>query len=153
MTIDERLEALTQSLELQVSLEADAQRRHEERLAHHDHEMAEFRAGQERLQASQERLQASQEGFQASQERLEASQERLEASQERLEASHEKTEAALRRAIRLAVLDARRQRRRNAEFEKRNQEFDEKMTQIASAQLRNEELLKAFLERGGNGKH
>jgi hypothetical protein len=27
------------------------------------------------------------------------------------------------------------------------------MTQIASAQLRNEELLKAFLECGGNGKH
>ncbi|HXJ76580.1 MAG TPA: hypothetical protein VNM37_27230 [Candidatus Dormibacteraeota bacterium] len=57
----------------------------------------------------------------------------------------------LRRAIRMGVQDARRQRKRNAEF-------DEKMTQIAAAQLVNEELLKQnegllkrFLERGGNG--
>jgi hypothetical protein len=69
-----------------------------------------------------------------------------------LQASQAKTEQTLRRAIRLAVQDAHRQRR-NAEFDKRNTEFDEKMTQIAGAQLRNEELLKAFLERGGNGKH
>jgi uncharacterized protein YigA (DUF484 family) len=55
-------------------------------------------------------------------------------------------ENTLRRAIRLAVQDARRQR-------KRNLEFDEKMTQIASTQLVNEQLLKSFLERGGNGKH
>jgi hypothetical protein len=52
----------------------------------------------------------------------------------------------LRRAIRLGVEDARRQC-------KRNLEFDQKMTQIAAAQLVNEELLKAFLTRGGNGKH
>lgn len=52
----------------------------------------------------------------------------------------------LDRAIRLSVQDARRQR-------KRNLDFDEKMTQLASAQLANEQLLKAFLERGGNGKH
>jgi hypothetical protein len=129
MTIDERLETLTQSLELQVSLEADAQRRHEERLAHHDHEMAEFRAGQERLRAGQERLQAS---------------------QERLEASQEKTEATLRWAIRLAVQDARRQRRRNAEFDKRHLEADAQMQEIRALHAA---LLKAFLERGGNGKH
>ena len=55
-------------------------------------------------------------------------------------------ENTLRRAIRLAVQDARRQR-------KRNLEFDEKMTQIASTQLVNEQLLKSLLERGGNGKH
>ena len=54
-----------------------------------------------------------------------------------------KTENILRRAIRLGVQDARRQR-------KRNQEFDETMTRITSMQ---EQLLKAFLERGGNGKH
>ncbi|HXB71464.1 MAG TPA: hypothetical protein VNY05_24730 [Candidatus Acidoferrales bacterium] len=52
----------------------------------------------------------------------------------------------LDRAVRLAVPDARSQRKRNAEF-------DEKMTQIAAAQLQNEELLRAFLERGENGKH
>jgi hypothetical protein len=63
-----------------------------------------------------------------------------------LRASQEKTERVLRRAIRLSVLDARRQRTRNADF-------DLKMTQIAAAQLVNEELLKRFLERGGNGQH
>ena len=52
----------------------------------------------------------------------------------------------LRRAIRLGVQDARRQR-------KWNHEFAEIMTQITSTQLANEQLLKAFLERGGNGKH
>jgi hypothetical protein len=77
----------------------------------------------------------------------------IRASQARLEASQQKTENALRRAIRLSVLDARRQRQGNQEQRKWNQEFDEKMTQIASAQLQNEQLLKAFLERGGNGKH
>ena len=56
-----------------------------------------------------------------------------------LRASQAKTENTLRRAIRLSVVDARRQRKRNLEFE-------EKMTQLASA-------LTAFLERGGNGKH
>jgi hypothetical protein len=70
-----------------------------------------------------------------------------------LRASQAKTESTLRRAIRLSVQDARRQRTRNADF-------DLKMTQIAAAQLVNEELsksnaelLKAFLQRGGNGKH
>jgi len=84
-----------------------------------------------------------------------------------LEASQAKTEKVLRWAIRLAVQDARRQRRRNAEFDKRNAEFDkrnaesdkrhaeldETMQKIAIAQLQNEELLKRFLERGGNGNH
>jgi uncharacterized protein YigA (DUF484 family) len=51
----------------------------------------------------------------------------------------------LRRAIRLAVQDARRQRQRNAEF-------DEKMSRIVSTQQANEQLLQAFLKRGGNGK-
>ena len=66
--------------------------------------------------------------------------------QAKLQASQAKTEATLRRAIGSAVQDGRRQRKWNAQF-------DEKMTRIVGAQLRNEELLKAFLERGGNGKH
>jgi hypothetical protein len=77
---------------------------------------------------------------------LRESHQRSQERQDRLEKSQDKTERVLRRAIRLSVKDARRQR-------KWNQEFDEKMTQIASAQLVNEELLKRFLERGGNGKH
>ena len=51
----------------------------------------------------------------------------------------------LRRAIRLAVQDARRQR-------KWNHEFEEIMTQLASTQRANEQLLQTFLKRGGNGK-
>jgi hypothetical protein len=70
----------------------------------------------------------------------------LRASHVKLEASQDKTERTLRRAIRLSVLDARRQRARNADF-------DVIMAQIAAAQLANEELLKRFLERGGNGRH
>jgi len=62
----------------------------------------------------------------------------------RLQAAQDQTDRTLRRAIRLAVQDARRQCRRN-------QEFDDKMTQIASAQLANEQLLKAFLERAETG--
>ena len=49
-----------------------------------------------------------------------------------------KTENILRRAIRLSVQDARRQRQRNLEF-------DETMKQLASS-------LQAFLKRDGNGK-
>lgn len=56
-----------------------------------------------------------------------------------LRVSQAKTENILRRAIRLGVQDARRQRQRNLEF-------DETMKQLASS-------LHAFLERGGNGKH
>jgi hypothetical protein len=70
----------------------------------------------------------------------------FDAKQAKLEANLEKTEGILRRAIRLSVLDARRQRTRNAEFELI-------MGRIAAAQEVNEELLKRFLERGGNGTH
>ena len=79
---------------------------------------------------------------------------RLRESQEKTEASQQKTELALRRAIRLGVQDGLRQRKRNAEFE-------EKMTQLAAAQVITEEKLgrledqiSAFvdgLQKGGNG--
>lgn len=60
--------------------------------------------------------------------------------------SQAKTELALRRAIRLAVLDGRRQRERNREFDRLHLESKEEMKELR-------QLLKAFLERGGNGKH
>ena len=66
-----------------------------------------------------------------------------------LQANQEKTERTLRRAIRLSIQDARRQRTRNAEF-------DLKMMQLAAAQVVTEEKLQGLidaLERGGNGKH
>lgn len=91
----------------------------------------------------------------------------IRASHAKLEESQAKTEKTLRWAIRLAVEDARRQRKRNAEFAEsgvrlqetgaRLQEtgarLQETMDRLAIAQLHNEQLLKAILERGGNGKH
>lgn len=69
---------------------------------------------------------------------------------DRMMADHEiimaRIDRRLDRAIGLAVQDARRQRIRN-------KELAETMAQIAAAQKVNEGLLKAFLERGGNGKH
>jgi hypothetical protein len=65
-----------------------------------------------------------------------------------------KIDARLDRAIRLSVQDARAQR-------KRNQEFDEKMTQLSAAQLVTEEKMRVTeeklqrfldgLRRSGNG--
>jgi len=55
--------------------------------------------------------------------------------------------ADLRRAFALGVQEARNQRRRS-------RELDEKITQLAAAQLITEEKLQAFLDsmrRGGNG--
>ena len=57
---------------------------------------------------------------------------------EKLRASQDRTEQVLRRSIRLSVLDARRQRQRNREFEESMKEF--------------RAALKSFLERTGNGK-
>ena len=54
----------------------------------------------------------------------------------------------LRRAVRLSIQESRNERKRRQEM---GQEFDNKITQLAAAQLENEELLKAFLKRGGNG--
>ena len=71
---------------------------------------------------------------------------------ERLRREQEKTEATLRRAIRLAVREARNERKRRHSF---TSEFDQKMTQLAAAQLLTEETLRQFiksLERGGNGQ-
>lgn len=54
----------------------------------------------------------------------------------------DKTEKTLRRAIRLAVQDARRQRKRNAEV----------AVEMAEIRQLHQEVLKVFLNRGGNGK-
>ena len=83
-------------------------------------------------------------------DRMMADHEVLLAEHHNMLAEHHKTMARidrrLDRAIQLSVQDARRQR-------KRNLEFDEKMAQIVSTQKENEQLLQAFLKRGGNGKH
>jgi phage-related minor tail protein len=90
-------------------------------------------------------------------ERLDRLTERHEALTQTVEAherdmadlrkSQARTENTLRRAIRLSVVDARRQRNRNAEF-------DQKMTQLTAAQVVTEEKLQGLIDalrRGGNG--
>lgn len=71
----------------------------------------------------------------------------------RLETSQARTEAILRRAIRLAVRDARRQRERNAEFDKRAAEFDKRHLAAEEQMQELRLMMKAFLERSGNGAH
>ena len=98
MTIDERLEALTQSLELLAHLQADAEERH-------DREMEEIRREGRAMRVD------------------------------------------LRRAFSMGVREARNARRRG-------QELDQKITQLAAAQLITEEKLQRFIDsmrRGGNG--
>jgi len=71
------------------------------------------------------------------------------AEQERLGAL---TDRRLDRAIRLSVLEARNERKKRQEMDAR---FDEKITQLAAAQLLTEEALRGLiksLEQGGNGK-
>jgi len=64
-----------------------------------------------------------------------------------------RTEERLTRAIRLSVLDARRQRKRNGEFDKRHAEFDAAMKRLEASQERTEASLRAFIEslKSGNG--
>jgi hypothetical protein len=98
VTIDERLEAVTQSLELLAHLQADAEERH-------DREMEEIRREGRAMRAD------------------------------------------LRRAFSMGVREARNARRRG-------QELDQKITQLAAAQLITEEKLQRFIDsmgRGGNG--
>jgi hypothetical protein len=79
----------------------------------------------------------------AGHETMWARHEQMWARHEEMLAQHHETmgriDQRLDRAIRLGVQDARRYRKRNLEI------------QATMAQI--EQLLKAFLERGGNGKH
>jgi hypothetical protein len=105
VTIDERLEALTQSLEL---------------LAH---------------------LQADSEGL------ANAAEERPGRELEDIRREGRAMRADMRRAFAMGVREARNARRRRSEL-------DEKITQLAAAQLVTEEKLQQFINsigRGGNG--
>jgi hypothetical protein len=53
MTIDERLEGMAQTLELQISLQADAQKHHEARMAEHAQQVAEHEQRMAKLELSQ----------------------------------------------------------------------------------------------------
>jgi len=77
---------------------------------------------------------------------------------EEIAAFQARTDRRLDRAIRLAVEGARRERQRRKELEERLStaaaEADEKITQLAAAQLITEEKLQRLIDerRGPNGK-
>ena len=105
MTIDERLEALTQSLELLAHLQADGEARQIAAAERHDREMADIRRAGAAMRAD------------------------------------------MQRAVAVGVWEARNARRRSSEL-------DEKITQLAAAQLVTEETLQRFINsigHGGNG--
>jgi hypothetical protein len=109
VTIDERLEALTQSLELLAHQQADAEERAVAAGKRHDREMEDIRREGRAMRAD------------------------------------------LRRAFSMGVQEARNARRRRQELEEK---LDEKITQLAAAQLITEEKLQRFIdsmERNRNG--
>jgi hypothetical protein len=105
MTLDERLEALTHTVELMAGMQTHATEEYEERFLRLDERLLEF-----------------------------AEQHDREIAEIRRE---------LGRAVRLSIQETRNERKRRQEMAadaaKRHQEL--------------EALLKAFLERGGNGSH
>jgi hypothetical protein len=116
MNIDERLEALVQTVELMAAMQKHAGEEYEERQLRMD--------------------------------------ERLIEIDERHAAAIADIRNQLNRAVRLSIQEARNERRRRHELEeqerKHRQELDARLTK-RHEEL--QELLKAFLERGGNGKH
>jgi hypothetical protein len=108
MTFEERIEAITQTLELSARMQVDAAERHDRQIAEHDRQIAEHDREIARI------------------------------------------DRTLRRAIRLGVREARNERKRRQELDQHLKE------QAAEADRRHrelEELLRRFLERGGNGQH
>ena len=139
MTLDERLEALTHSAEL-----------HEHTITAHDRAIADH----EHWLAAHEKAMAAHEQWRAAHEKDIAGHEKDIAAHEQWLAAHEKaiakTDALLRCAIRLNVQEVRAERKRRAAA---IAIIDEKITQLAAAQLVTEEKLQRYLQNrgGGNG--
>jgi hypothetical protein len=84
--------------------------------------------------------------------------ERIERTLDQIATNQNRTDARLDRAVRLSVREARAERARRT---KANSEFDEKITQLAAAQLVTEDEMRSLkasvqafidsLRRGGNG--
>jgi hypothetical protein len=165
MTLDERLEALAHSLELQVSLQAESGKRLDEKMAELTHSGKRL---DERIEAVTQSLELQISLHADSGKRLD---ERIGALTQSLElqislqadiserhdeaiARHDREMAEIRRelgrAVRLSLQEARHERRQRQDLAKRQQEMAD------AADKRHQELealLKAFLERSGNGRH
>ena len=109
MTLDERLEALTQSLELLAGMQTHAAEEYEERFLRYDERLLEL-----------------------------AEQHDREIAEIRRE---------LGRAVRLSIQETRNERKRRQEMAV---DAAERHADAAKRHQELEELLKAFLERGGN---
>jgi hypothetical protein len=126
---DERLGAMRETLELQISLDAEAQKRQDAAIALHEQKVA--------LHEQQIVLHEQQ---------IALHEQRMSKTAE----EHAKTERTLRRAIRLGVQWARDERRKRQELDKRQQD----LVEYADHRHRElEALVNKFLERGGNGQH
>src|SRR5579862_8577941 len=112
----------------------------------------------ERLERLVERHEALTETVEMLALRQADAEERHEREMEEIRKEGVATRAELRRAIRLGIQEARSQRRRRHELDEKLAQsaaaLDEKITQLAAAQLVTEEKLQRFinsLHRGGNG--
>ena len=163
MNIDERLEALTRNLELThreiqetraAAVERDRQL--EQRLAERDEEFrrrsaeAEEEFRRKHAEAEEESRRSRAEAdveFRRRMEEFRQERERsIAASEARSIRETKRIEALLRRAVKMGVHEARQHRARM-------RELDEKITQLAAAQLITEEKLQRFLQtRSGNGQ-
>jgi hypothetical protein len=112
---------------------AEAHRRLEEQLA-------EAQARYEERQAKAEERQAKAEERQAKAEELQVN------ASARHDREMDRIDSMLRRAVRLGIQEARAERKKRQEMDRR---WDEKMTQLAAAQLITEEKLQNFIASQG----
>jgi hypothetical protein len=99
-----------------------------------------------------------------SQAQAEVHMEKIREAQDRTDGQLDKLERRLNLAVRLAIREARNERLKRREMDARftaaqsasyekQSAFDEKMTQLAAAQLVTEEKLQAFIEAMRQGKN
>jgi uncharacterized protein Yka (UPF0111/DUF47 family) len=112
----------------------------------------------ERLEKLVERHEALTQSMELMEERQIAAEERHEREMADIRREGDRMRTDMRRAFAMGVREARNERRRRRELDQKinqaNSTLDEKITQLAAAQLITEEKLQAFLEsmrRGGNG--
>jgi hypothetical protein len=111
-------------------------------------------AAEQRQAAAEERQAAAEERQATAEERQAAAEERQAAAEERQAAAEQRqarSDRRLDRAIRLAVWEARQERKKRREADEK---LDEYITKLAAAQLITEEKLQRFIDerRGANGK-
>jgi hypothetical protein len=133
---DERLGAMRETLELQISLDAEAQKRQDAAIALHEQKVA----------LHEQKVALHEQQIVLHEQQIALHEQRMSKTAE----EHAKTERTLRRAIRLGVQWARDERRKRQELDKRQQD----LVEYADHRHRElEALVNKFLERGGNGQH